>query len=334
LIEGACMSRDPKQVRTMRAIQVAQWGEEDQLKLVELPRPSPLPTEIRVRVMAAGVNPVDVFTRQGRAYMNALTLPHIPGWDAAGVVDAIGYGVTRFKVGDWVFGMPWFPRAGSTYAEYVVAPASHFCAMPPDLDFVRAAALPLAGLTAWQMLVNVGRVAAGMRVLINGAAGGVGHLAVQIAKARGAFVIATARQEKHAFLRSLGADLVIDYTEVRVPDLISDADLVLELVGGETCLAMLPTLRKGGLLVSAQAAWAPTLMDEAQSLGVRASWYLVEPDAAGLAELARLVESDQLHVHVERVLALEEAAAAQTLVAGKRVSGKVVLTIPAPGETR
>lgn len=321
------MSRDAKQVPTMRAIQLMQWGEADQLKLVELAQPSPLPTEIRVRVMAAGVNPVDVFTRQGRAYMSALTLPHIPGWDVAGVVEALGYGVTRFKVGDRVFGMPWFPRAGSAYAEYVVAPASHFGPMPISLDFAHAAALPLAGLTAWQMLVNVGRVAPGMRVLINGAAGGVGHLAVQIAKARGAYVIATARKEKHEFLKSLGADRVIDYTQVRVPDLISDADLVLELVGGETCLSMLRSLRKGGLLVSAQAAWAPTLMDEARARGVQASWYLVEPDPVGLVELSRLVESGQLSVHVERMFSLEEAAAAQTLVEGKRVTGKVVLTM-------
>lgn len=321
------MSAEIKQPVTMRAIQVSQWGGADQLKLVEVPRPTPLPTEIRVKVMAAGVNPVDVYTREGLAYMKALSLPHIPGWDAAGIVEAVGYGVTRFKVGDRVFGMPWFPRAGSTYAEYVVAPASHFAAMPANLGFVDAAALPLVGLTAWQMLVNVGRVTAGMRVLINGAAGGVGHLAVQIAKARGAYVVATARKEKHQFLSSLGADHVIDYTQVHVPDVVSDIDLVLEMVGGETCITMLKTLRRGGLLVSAQAAWAPTLMDDAKALGVRASWYLVEPDAAGLAELARLVESGQLRVHVERVIPLEDAAAAQALVAGKRVTGKVVLTL-------
>jgi NADPH:quinone reductase-like Zn-dependent oxidoreductase len=326
------MSRDVMHGETMRAIQVSQWGDVDQLKLVEVLRPSPLPAEIRIRVMAAGVNPVDVFSREGRAYKKALTLPHIPGWDAAGVVEAVGYGVTRFKVGDRVFGMPWFPRPGSTYAEYVVAPASHFAAMPANLDFVKAAALPLAGLTAWQMLVNVGQVTAGTRVLINGAAGGVGHLAVQIAKAKGAYVIATARKEKHEFLASLGADRIIDYTQERVPDLISDADLVLELIGGETCLMMLRTLRKGGLLVSAQAAWTPTLMDEARALGVRASWYLVEPDPVGLAELARLIESDRLRVHVERTVPLEEAAVAQTLVAGKRVSGKIVLTIQAHEE--
>lgn len=173
------MSLDTKHIETMRAIQVAQWGDVDQLKLVEVPRPSPLPTEIRIRMMAAGVNPVDVFTREGRAYMKALTLPHIPGWDAAGVVEAVGYGVTRFRVGDRVFGMPWFPRAGNTYAEYIVAPASHFAAMPANLDFVKAAALPLAGLTAWQMLVNVGQISDGTRVLINGAAGGVGLPAIE-----------------------------------------------------------------------------------------------------------------------------------------------------------
>lgn len=327
------MSSEVKKAHTMRAIQIKQWGAADELRCVEVPRPSPLPTEIRVKVMAAGVNPVDVFTREGRAYMNALTLPHIPGWDVAGVVESVGYGVTRFKAGDRVFGMPWFPRAASAYAEYVVAPASHFAAMPANLSFVEAGALPLAGLTAWQTLINVGEVTAGMRVLINGGAGGVGHLAVQIAKAKGAYVIATARKEKHEFLKGLGADQVIDYTQVSVPDVISDADLVLDLVGGEVCLSMLKTLRAGGLLVSAQAAWAPTLMDDAKALGVRASWYLVEPDANSLAELAELVESGRLRVHVERNLPLEEAAAAQSLVAGKRVSGKVVLTVQTAEES-
>lgn len=311
----------------MWAIQQQAWGGPEQLRWVEVDRPVPLPTEVLVRVRAAGVNPVDVFTREGKAYMRALTLPHIPGWDVAGVVEALGYGVTRFKVGDEVFGMPWFPRAASAYAEYVVAPSRHLALKPSHIDFTDAAALPLAGLTAWQTLVDVANVSAGMRVLINGGAGGVGHLAIQIAKSLGAYVIATARPEKHAFCAQLGADEVIDYTRAPVHNVVSGVDVVLELVGGETCLAMLRTLRRGGLLISAQAAWAPSLFNEAEALGVRASGYLVEPDASGLEALAALVNTGELKPHVQKVLPLQDAAEAQQIVASRRVAGKVVLRV-------
>jgi NADPH:quinone reductase-like Zn-dependent oxidoreductase len=309
----------------MWAIQQQAWGGPEQLRRVEVERPVPLPTEVLVRVKAAGINPVDVFTREGKAYNRALTLPHIPGWDVAGVVEAVGYGVTRFKVGDEVFGMPWFPRAASAYAEYIVAPSRHLALKPSHLEFTDAAALPLAGLTAWQTLVDVANVSAGMRVLINAGAGGVGHLAIQIAKSLGAHVIATARPEKHAFCAELGADEVIDYTRAPVASVISGVDVVLELVGGETCLAMLRTLRRGGLLISAQAAWAPSLFNEAESLGVRASGYLVEPDGHGLEALAALVNTGELKPHVQTVLPLADAAEAQQIVASRRVAGKVVL---------
>jgi NADPH:quinone reductase-like Zn-dependent oxidoreductase len=311
----------------MWAIQQQAWGGPEQLRKVEVDRPVPLPTEVLVRVKAASINPVDVFTREGKAYNRALTLPHIPGWDVAGVVEAVGYGVTRFKVGDEVFGMPWFPRAASAYAEYLVAPSRHLALKPPHIDFADAAALPLAGLTAWQTLVDVANVSAGARVLINAGAGGVGHLAIQIAKSLGAYVIATARPEKHAFCAQLGADEVIDYTRAPVQSVVSGVDVVLELVGGETCLAMLRTLRRGGLLISAQAAWAPSLFNEAEALGVRASGYLVEPDARGLEALAALVNTGELKPHVQKVLPLEDAAEAQQIVASRRVAGKVVLRI-------
>lgn len=311
----------------MWAIQYQAWGGPEQLRRVEVERPAPLPTEVLVRVKAAGINPVDVFTREGKAYNRALTLPHIPGWDVAGVVEAVGYGVTRFKVGDEVFGMPWFPRAAGAYAEYIVAPSRHLALKPSHLDFIDAAALPLAGLTAWQTLVDVANVSAGMRVLINGGAGGVGHLAIQIAKSLGAYVIATARPEKHTFCAQLGADEVIDYTRAPVASVVSNIDVVLELVGGETCLAMLRTLRRGGLLISAQAAWAPSLFIEAESLGVRASGYLVEPDARGLEALAALVSTGELRPHVQKVLPLEDAAEAQQIVASRRVAGKIVLSV-------
>ncbi|MEH2707133.1 NADP-dependent oxidoreductase [Bradyrhizobium elkanii] len=311
----------------MHAIQQNEWGGVDRLKLVEMSRPIPLPTEVLVKVKAAGINPVDVYTAQGKAYMRALNLPYVPGWDVAGIVEQVGYGTTRFKVGDEVFGMPWFPRAASAYAEYLVAPARHLALKPKQLSFEQAAALPLAGLTAWEMLVDIANVGRGDRVLINGAGGGVGHLAVQIAKARGAHVVAVASGAKHGFLRELGADATIDYTTGAVSDHVDDADVVIELVGGEICLQMLKTLRSGGLLISAQSAWAPQLKNEAEKLGVRTSWYLVEPNHVGLEALAQMAEQGSLRVEVTASYPLENAVEAMERVAGRRSTGKVVLTV-------
>lgn len=314
----------------MTAVQLHEWG--GPLALARIPCPQPLPTEVLVRVEAAGVNPVDVFTCEGRAYNRALELPHVPGWDVSGVVEAVGYGVTRFRKGDAVFGMPWFPRQGGAYAQYVTAPARHLAHKPAKVTHVEAAALPLAGLTAWQMLVEVAHVQAGMRVLVSGGAGGVGHLAVQVAKALGASVTATGRPEKHGFLRQLGADCIVDYTAGPVAEQVSGMDVVIELVGGDTCMAMLRTLRPGGLLVSAQAAWAPGLQQAAQAAGVRASWYLVEPSGSALEALARLVREGRLKPHVAAVLPLAQVAQAHGRVAERHMNGKLVLVPPAPND--
>ncbi|WP_245334812.1 NADP-dependent oxidoreductase [Bradyrhizobium mercantei] len=312
---------------TMRAVQQTEWGGLDKLRLVDVPRPRPLPTEVLVRVKSIGINPIDLFTVFGRAYMNAVTLPHIPGWDIAGVVEQVGYGTTRFKVGDEVYGMPWFPRPASAYAEYAVAPARQLALKPKGVSFDEAAAVPLAGLTAWQMLVDVAKVGPGANVVINGAAGGVGHFAVQIAKSLGAQVTAVASAGKHQFVRKLGADRVIDYTVSNLVDEIKDADVVIELVGGDTCIQMLSTLRKGGLLVSAQAGWVPQLRDEAMKLGVRSSWYLVEPDHAGLEKLTELIERGSLKIEVSSSNPLEGAVGALEQVAQKRTLGKAVLRV-------
>lgn len=311
----------------MKAIRQEAWGGPLELKLVEIERPQPLPTEVLVKVHAAGINPVDRFTREGKAYMRALSLPHIPGWDVSGVIEAVGYGVTRFKAGDPVFGMPWFPREAGAYAEYVSAPARHFAHKPPALSHAEAAALPLAGLTAWQMLKEVAKVGPGTKLLVNAGAGGVGHLAIQIAKSLGAEVTATARAAKHEFLRDLGADTVVDYTLTDAAAALNGFDVVIELVGGPTCLALLEALRPGGLLVSAQAAWAPTLQDEARRLGVQASWYLVDPDGDGLEELASLANEGKLVPHVQDIYPLAAAAEAQERVAAGRTQGKVVLAV-------
>jgi NADPH:quinone reductase-like Zn-dependent oxidoreductase len=313
---------------TMRAIVQSAWGSLGNIKLTDVPKPEPLPTEVLVRVKAVGVNPIDYHTAHSRGYMNALSLPHIPGWDVAGVVEAIGFGTTRFKVGDEVFGFPRFPRAAGGFAEFITAPARQLALKPPAISFEQAAAMALTGLTAWQMLAEVAEVGPGTKVLINGAAGGVGHFAVQIAKSLGAHVIAVARTEKHEFVQRLGADRVIDYTTSIVTDEVQDADVVIELAGGDTTLQMLRTLRKGGLLLSARKLPdINVIRAEAAKLGVTGSWFLAEPDYAALEELAALIERGELDIEVSSVFPLEKAVEALETIGQGHVVGKMVLTV-------
>ncbi|MFD8782764.1 NADP-dependent oxidoreductase [Kitasatospora sp. NPDC059599] len=306
----------------MRAVVVEQWGGPENLVEREVERPEPGLGEVLVRVHAAGVNPVDWKTRAGGALIEWGDVPAV-GWDVSGTVEAVGPGVGLFRPGDEVFGMPLFPRQAGAYAEYAVAPARHLARKPAALTHVEAAALPLAALTAWQALVDTADVRPGERVLVHAAAGGVGHFAVQIAKARGAYVIGTASAGKHDLLRELGADEVVDYRTVRFEDAVSDVDVVLDGIGGETAKRSLDVLRPGGRLVTLPG---PDDLPAAPD-GVRAVWVLVEPDHLGLREIAALAERGALRPVVETVLPLEQAAKAHELGEQGRTTGKIVLTV-------
>jgi NADPH:quinone reductase-like Zn-dependent oxidoreductase len=314
----------------MRAVVMHELGGPEVLRVEDVSRPDPIPTEILVRVHAAGVNPVDWKTRARGGYLESIQgLPWILGWDVAGVVEELGPdGVTRFAPGDTVLGMPWFPRQAGAYAEYVTAPARHFAAAPAGLDHEHAAGLPLAGLTAWQALVDTAGIGEGDRILIHAAAGGVGHLAVQVAKARGAEVIGTARAENHDFLRSLGIDRAIDYTAEPFDEAVSEVDVVLDLVGGEDYgLRSLRTLRKGGSLIVAPADVTESVARAAAEQGKRALEFLVEPDHAGLEALTDLIAAGRLRVEVPKTLPLEDASRAHQLGEGGRTRGKLVLRV-------
>ncbi|MBZ9598247.1 MULTISPECIES: NADP-dependent oxidoreductase [Streptomyces] len=306
----------------MRAIVVNEWGGPENLVEREIERPEPGLGEVLVRVHAAGVNPVDWKTRASGALIAWGETP-IVGWDVSGTVEAVGPGVTLYAPGDEVYGMPHFPRQAGGYAEYVVAPARHFARKPGSLDHVQAAALPLAALTAWQALVDTAGVTAGQRVLVHAAAGGVGHLAVQIAKARGAYVIGTASAAKHEVLRGLGADELIDYRSVDFAEAVSDVDVVLDALGGDTAERSLKVLRTGGHLVS-----LPGPDDvPAGAEGVNASWVLVDPDLKGLEAIADLADRGLLKPLVETVLPLADAARAHEIGEQGRTTGKIVLTV-------
>lgn len=271
---------------TMRAITQTGFGGPGVLRLTETARPEPGPAEVLVRIHAAAVNPTDAWHRATGGLAGA-DVPPVPlGWDLSGTVEAVGIGVTLFRPGDEVFGMPRHPAPAGTYAEYATSPARHLAHKPAGLDHVRAAALPLAALTAWQALVDTADVRPGQRVLVHAAAGGVGHLAVQIAKSRGAYVIGTASAAKHAFVRSLGADEVVDYRTTDFAEAVSGVDVVVDTIGGAYGPRSLRTLRPGGIVVSlASPDEAP--LAGAAALGVRAVFMVVEADPAGLRACGR-----------------------------------------------
>lgn len=312
----------------MKAIVQHSFGGPEVLRLEEVPTPEPIPTEVQVRVRAAGVNPVDLETREGRGAAATLGEPPFTiGWDVAGTVTAVGGGVTRFREGDEVLGMPWFPREAAAYAEYVTAPSRHFVGKPHALSFEEAAALPLAGLTAWQIVVDTIALQDGDDVLIHGAAGGVGHLAVQVAKARGATVFATARSEQGGWLTGLGADQVIDYRSQRFEELVADLDAVIDFPGGNGERS-LEVLRPGGILVSVPSGVPAGLAEAARAKRQRLTGFLVEPDPVGLEGLIELVEAGRLQVRVDTVLELEHAAAAHRRAEQHHGGGKIVLRVP------
>ncbi|GAU65795.1 putative oxidoreductase [Streptomyces sp. NBRC 110611] len=310
----------------MRAVVQRSFGGPEVLELTEADRPRPLLNEVLVRVHAAGVNPIDAHVRSGAIPLLGEP-PFVVGWDISGVVEEVAPGVSRFAVGDEVFGMPLIPRAAGGYAEYVAAPSRQLARKPAALDHPHAAALPLAGLTAWQALVDAAGVGRGRRVLVHGGGGGVGHLAIQIAKARGAEVVTTASAAKSAFVRALGADEVIDYRTADFADAVAGVDVVLDSVGGDTALRSLSVLRPGGTLVTIVEMRNQVLARTAADRGLRCVGVTAEPDHVGLTELAALADSGQLRVHLARTLPLSAAAQAHRLIESGSTMGKVVLTM-------
>jgi NADPH:quinone reductase-like Zn-dependent oxidoreductase len=252
--------------------------------------------------------------------------PFVLGWDISGVVEESPQ-TWRFRPGDEVFGMPLFPRAASAYAEVVSAPALHLAHKPASLSHAEASALPSVGLTAWQGLVDLGGVSEGDRVLVHGGGGGVGHVAVQIAKALGAHVIATASGSKRTFVEGLGADEVIDYTAVDFTKTVRDIDVVLDMIGGDTVERSLLVLRPGGHLVTAVAEDDPELAAKYEAAGMRFSGIAVDPDPVALRGLVALVEQGRLRVHVQESFPFQRVADAHRLLDDGHLRGKLVLTV-------
>jgi NADPH:quinone reductase-like Zn-dependent oxidoreductase len=331
---------------TMKAIALHEFGGPEVLRYEEAPIPEPKPGEVLVRVHAAGINPPDWYLRDGMTIVPPemrpeVRLPIIPGTDVSGVVEAVAPDVHGLTAGDEVFGLLRFPSLeGSAYAEYVAAPASDFARKPAGIDHVHAAGAPMAGLTAWQFLIGLGHdhpspfqaarhrptaLSADTTVLINGAAGGVGHFALQLAKWRHARVIAVASGAHESFLRKLGADQFIDYTKSRPEEVAHDIDLVLDTVGGPDSNRFLRTLKRGGALFP--VFFGDYDPEQTAKLGVTVSGTQVRSNGPQLAELGHLLDAGTLRVAIDSTFPLAQARKAHERAAQGHIQGKIVLTV-------
>jgi NADPH:quinone reductase-like Zn-dependent oxidoreductase len=311
----------------MKAIQIHKFGGPEVLRLDEMPQPEPLSKQVLVRVHAAGVNPVDWKIREGK--MGEIPLPSIMGSDFSGEVEALGPDVTEFRVGEAVFGS--VADESGSYAQYALAPVSQIIEKPGALEHVQAAAMPVPSLTAWQALFDEAKLRRGQKVLIHAAAGGVGNFAVQFAKWKGAYVAGTASAANAALVRSLGAHEFIDYRSTRFEEVVREADVVFDTVGGDTQERSWKVLRSGGVLVSIVQPPSEQMAAAHNARGVFMREDATRTDE--LTQIARLVASGQIKVNVETVLPLREARKAQDLSQSGHAHGKIVLTVDAEAAT-
>ncbi len=303
----------------IKAVVINEYGNNDVVQSVEVERPKPQPGEVLVKVHAAGVNPVDWKIRDGAGQRMGMTLPIHLGGEIAGTVEEVGEGVRNLQVGDAIFGII---KSGG-FAEYAVAKASDMVPKPTSLDFVQAAAVPLGALTAWQAMFDDAKLASGQRILITSTSGGVGSLAVQLAKHKGAYVIGLASGRNEEFVRGLGVDEFVDYTQRPFEEVVKDVDVVYDLVGGDTFQRAFQTLKKGGFLVTSVAF----PKEEAQQFGVSVKRGFCVPNAEELAAIRDLVEAGKLKVHIATVLPLAEVKQSLELSKSGRTRGKIVLQI-------
>ena len=307
---------------TMKAMVVHEYGGPEALKFEDTSRPEPKENEVLVRVIATGVNPIDAAIRAGTyAKFFGTTLPLIPGYDIAGIVEKTGAKVSKLKVGDAIFA---YTMWGGGCAEYAVANEGEATLKPKSLNYIEAASVPLVALTAWQALIDVAKLSPGQTVLIHGGSGGVGSMAVQIAKARGAKVIATASTPNQDLLKELGADVAIDYTKTKFEDVAKDVDVVLDSVGKDTLARSYGVIRKGGFIATLNSR--PNQM-ELDKHGIRGASIAVKPNAIELAEIGKLIDAKKIKPIVSEVLQLTDAAKAQEQAATHHTRGKIVLKV-------
>jgi NADPH:quinone reductase-like Zn-dependent oxidoreductase len=314
----------------MKAVVINKFGPPEVLEMVTMEKPVPKDDEVLIKVKFAGINPVDTKMRAGTSGRSKnLQLPAILGWDVSGVVENTGKNVSDFKAGDEIFGCIGFPGLGKAYAEFAVADSQLLAKKPSNISFEEAAAVPLAGLTAYQAVNEELKVSSGQKVLIQAAAGGVGHLAVQFAKINGAFVFGTASEKNEKFLKSIGADQFIDYKKQKFEEIVHDADAALDAMGGEILYRTISCVKRGGIVVCLPSSTKndPKAIELANARNIKLIWPMMRPDGEQMKIIAGLLQEKKLKVHIDKIFTLDQITWAHKAVETHTTDGKVVVKI-------
>jgi len=308
----------------MKAIIVEKFGNVDGLSVKQIEKPTITNGEILIKVKAFGLNPVDYKTRQGGGIASKMQNPIILGWDIAGIVEEVTTN-SKFKIGDRVFGMVNFPGQGNAYAEYVKAIPEHLSLIPDNISYEIASAVPLASLTAYQTLIKYAKIRKNDKVIIHAGAGGVGHIAIQIAKNVGAYVISTASKRNENFLKELGVDEFIDYTASNFENIVSNVDIVLDCVGGDVGLKSLQTLRQGGIMISIPSPFNLDLNNMRKDIDT--PWILVQSNGDDMEKISELLKDETLKIHIQKVYEMNEIKDAHNQLETRKTRGKLIVKI-------
>jgi NADPH:quinone reductase-like Zn-dependent oxidoreductase len=314
----------------MKAAVINEFGDAEVLLLTEVDKPEINTDQVLIKVKATGINPVDTKVRAGTSGISKqITLPAILGWDVSGIIEKIGTDVSPFKPGDEVFGCVGFPHLGKTYAEFTIANPELLAKKPSNISFEEAAAIPIAGLTAYQAINEELKVSSGQKVLIQAAAGGVGHLAVQFAKINGAYVIGTASEKNEKFLKSIGVDEFINYKKEKFEEIVHDADAALDAMGGEILYKTISCVKRSGIVVCLPSSTKndPKAIELAEERNIRLIWPMMRPDGNQMRTIANLLQEKKLKVFVDKIFTLDQIAWAHKAVETHQTKGKVVVKV-------
>jgi NADPH:quinone reductase-like Zn-dependent oxidoreductase len=314
----------------MKAAIINEFGPPEVLQIKEIEKPVANEEQVLIKIKSIGINPVDTKVRAGTSGVSKkISLPAILGWDVSGIIEEVGKNVSGFKMGDEVFGCIGFPGLGKTYAEYTVADPDLLAKKPRNISFDEAAAIPLAGLTAYQAINEELNISSGQKILIQAAGGGVGHLAVQFAKLNGAYVIGTASEKNEKFLKSLGIDKLINYKKEKFEDEVHDLDAVLDAMGGEVLYRSISCVKRSGAVVCLPSSTKndPKAIEIAAEKGIRLMWPMMRPDGKEMRLIAHLLEEKKIKVKVDKIFTLDQIAWAHKATETHQTSGKVVVRI-------
>ncbi|MEO9021905.1 MAG: NADP-dependent oxidoreductase [Ginsengibacter sp.] len=314
----------------MKAAILKEFGKAENIEIVDVPNPEINDEQVLIRVMAVGINPVDTKVRAGTSGMSKrIKLPAILGWDVSGIIVKAGKNVSDFKEGEAVFGCIGFPGLGSAYAEYTLADPKVLAKKPDNISFEEAAAVSLVGLTAWQAIHEQIHLTSGQSILIQAAAGGVGHLAVQFAKINGGYVSGTASEKNKAFLKSLGVDQFIDYKKEKFDEIVHNADAAIDAIGGNVLYRTIKCVKRGGVVVCLPSSTKddPKAIEIAKELGIQLIWPMMHTDGTQLRIIADLLKQEKIQVFVDKIFTLNQIARAHKAIETHGTKGKIVVKI-------